>query len=80
MKTTIEIPEKLFRQAKSRAALEGLSLREFFLRGLRLALQSPSGSPNRTRTAFPLSIFLMSESKYSWSMASGWSKLTCLIS
>jgi len=54
MKTTIEIPEKLFRQAKSRAALEGLSLREFFLRGLRLALQSPSGSPNRTRTAFPL--------------------------
>ncbi len=55
MKTTIEIPEKIFRQAKSRAALEGISLKEFFLRGLQLAIQSRPGqqlSPNRI--TFPL--------------------------
>ena len=54
MKTTIEIPEKLFRQAKSRAALEGLSLREFFLRGLQLALQSQPETANRKRASFPV--------------------------
>lgn len=54
MKTTIEIPEKLFRQAKMRAALEGVSLRELFLRGLQLALRSPSVDLNRPRTTFPL--------------------------
>jgi hypothetical protein len=54
MKTTIEIPEKLFRQAKSRAALEGLSLRELFLRGLQLALQSPPEATGMRRVNFPL--------------------------
>jgi hypothetical protein len=54
MKTTIEIPEKLFRQAKARAALDGLSLREFFLRGLQLALQSPTEPVQHRRIAFPL--------------------------
>lgn len=54
MKTTIEIPEKLFRQAKARAALEGLSLREFFLRGLQMALQSQAKSISNQRANFPL--------------------------
>lgn len=54
MKTTIEIPEKLFRQAKSRAAVEGLSLREFFLRGLQLALKSQPETVNRKRVSFPV--------------------------
>ena len=54
MKTTIEIPEKLFRQAKSRAALEGLSLRELFLRGLQLALQSQPETTSKQRVDFPL--------------------------
>ena len=54
MKTTIEIPEKLFRQAKSQAALEGLSLREFFLRGLQLALQTPPKTTGQRRANFPL--------------------------
>ena len=54
MKTTVEIPEKLFRQAKSRAALEGISLRELFVRGLQLALKTPASSPESARAAFPL--------------------------
>jgi hypothetical protein len=31
MRTTIEIPDELLVQAKSRAALAGISLREFFI-------------------------------------------------
>jgi hypothetical protein len=54
MKTTIEIPEPLFRKAKARAAMEGLSLREFFIRGLKLALQSPPQAQPKQRVQFPL--------------------------
>lgn len=53
MKTTIEIPEPLFRQAKAKAAMEGLTLRDLFVRGLQLAVQSPS-TPTKQRAAFPL--------------------------
>ena len=52
MKTTVEIPEKLFRQAKMRAAMEGISLREFFLRGLQLALYSPAEQTPQSRVTF----------------------------
>ncbi len=54
MKTTIEIPEPLFRQAKARAALDGLSLRDLFLRGLQLSLQTPPAASARQRASFPL--------------------------
>jgi hypothetical protein len=54
MKTTVEIPNDLFRQAKARAALEGLSLRELVTYGLRLALQAPPQSARSSRAVFPL--------------------------
>jgi hypothetical protein len=54
MKTTIEIPDPLFRQAKARAALEGKSLRELFEYGLQLALQTPRESQPGARADFPL--------------------------
>ena len=53
MKTTIEIPEPLFRQAKAKAAMDGLTLRELFVRGLQLAMQTPS-TPTKHRASFPL--------------------------
>lgn len=54
MKTTIEIPEALFRQAKARAAMDGLSLRDLFVHGLQLALQTPSDTPPKSKANFPL--------------------------
>ena len=53
MKTTIEIPEPLFRQAKARAAMDGLTLRDLFVRGLQLAVQTPS-TTTKQRPTFPL--------------------------
>ena len=54
MKTTVEIPDDLFRQVKARAALEGLPLRDLVTYGLRLALQAPPQMARSRRAAFPL--------------------------
>jgi hypothetical protein len=54
MKTTIEIPDDLFRQAKAQAALQGMRLRELVEYGLRLALETPPAPASGHRTAFPL--------------------------
>ena len=44
MKTTVELPDALFRKAKSAAAHEGMSLKAFFAEAIkeRLAHQTPS--------------------------------------
>ena len=38
MKTTIEIPDELFRAAKAKAAMDGVKLKDFVAEGLRLRL------------------------------------------
>lgn len=54
MKTTVEIPDELFRQAKAKAAMEGISLRELMAHGLQLALQQPPQTAVSHRASFPL--------------------------
>ena len=54
MKTTIEISDDLFRQAKAQAALQGIQLRDLVEHGLRLAMETPQTAANGKRTAFPL--------------------------
>jgi hypothetical protein len=49
MKTTIDIPDALFRRAKARAAERGQSLKDFVAE----ALQAKLASPGRTATAAP---------------------------
>lgn len=44
MRTTIDLPDELFRQAKARAALSGVSLRELITRFVERGLQR-SGQP-----------------------------------
>jgi hypothetical protein len=41
MKTTIELPDELFRQAKAEAALRGRKLKDLVEEGLRLVLETP---------------------------------------
>ena len=41
MKTTVELPDELFRQAKAAAALRGRKLKDLVEEGLRRVLESP---------------------------------------
>lgn len=44
MKTTLEIPDKIFRRAKSAAAERGIPLRQFVTEAVREKLKMPSGA------------------------------------
>lgn len=52
MKTTIELPDHLLRQAKEYAARHGIPMREVIERGLQLVLQAkrPARRPFRLKT------------------------------
>jgi len=41
MRTTLELPDELLAQAKSRAALAGLSLKQFFIEAIEQRLAPP---------------------------------------
>lgn len=45
MKTTVELPDDLFRRAKSEAALRGRKLKDLVEAGLRLVLATPPAEP-----------------------------------
>jgi len=48
MRTTVDLDDSLFRQAKAQAAMEGIPLKQLIEKSLRSTLSSPSGKP-RTR-------------------------------
>jgi hypothetical protein len=58
MRTTIDLPDELFRQAKARAALDGMSLKDVITRfveqGLRQGTPSPTAPPRRRRSELPV--------------------------
>ena len=41
MKTTVEVPDRLYRKAKSLAALRGRKLKDLIEEGLRLVVETP---------------------------------------
>ena len=47
MKTTIEVPDDLYRRAKSAAALRGRKLKDLVADGLRLVLEAPRQAPRQ---------------------------------
>jgi hypothetical protein len=53
MRTTVDIPEPLYRDLKSKAAKEGRSVKELILRGVEAELRAESGRPRR-RVSLPL--------------------------
>ncbi|HRZ35960.1 MAG TPA: hypothetical protein P5534_06315 [Candidatus Paceibacterota bacterium] len=54
MKTTVEIPDGLFREAKSRAALTGTKLKDLVADGLRMVLADGGGRGAPRRIQFPI--------------------------
>jgi hypothetical protein len=53
MRTTVEIPDELFRRAKSEAALRGRKLKDLVEEGLRLVLASPPTDSDAPPAAAP---------------------------
>jgi hypothetical protein len=51
MRTTVELPDELLAQAKSRAALAGLSLKQFFIEAIE---QKLAPEPPKTRRPPPV--------------------------
>ena len=47
MKTTVEVPDELYRRAKAEAALRGRKLKDLVEEGLRLVLNAPGGAADR---------------------------------
>lgn len=53
MRTTVDIPEPLYRDLKSKAAKEGRSVKELILRGVEAELRAESGR-RRRKVSLPL--------------------------
>lgn len=51
MKTTLDIPDPIFRQAKAKAALRGVSLRQFVAEAIEAKVSPPTAS--RSKAADP---------------------------
>jgi predicted component of type VI protein secretion system len=51
MKTTIEVPDELYRRAKAQAALRGRKLKDLVAEGLRLVLAEPAATRRRPTLA-----------------------------
>ena len=51
MKTTVEVPDELYRRAKAEAALRGRKLKDLVEEGLRLVLESPHTTRGRPSLA-----------------------------
>jgi hypothetical protein len=57
VRTTVDLPDDLFRKAKARAALQGRPLKTLVADGLKLLLQTPTNiqtSASTRRTKFPI--------------------------
>ena len=57
MRTTIELPDELFRQAKAKAALDGLKLKDLIARYVEDGLRGTSSRPiprRRERSELPV--------------------------
>jgi hypothetical protein len=51
MKTTVELPDAIYRQAKAEAALRGRKLKDLIEEGLRLVLNAPPPTAERPSLA-----------------------------
>lgn len=54
MRTTVDIPDPIYRQLKSRAALQGRSVKELILQGVEMELNGDAGGRKKGRISLPL--------------------------
>jgi len=51
MKTTVDLPDELYRRAKAEAALRGQKFRELVAEGLARVLEAPTGQRPKAKTS-----------------------------
>jgi len=56
MRTTLELPDPLFRTLKARAAMDGTSLKDLVIRLVQQGLAQPAPAPGSPRSPFPVLI------------------------
>ena len=49
MRTTVDIPDPIYRELKGKAASEGRSVKELILRGVEQELRGPRARPSRVK-------------------------------
>jgi len=54
VRTTVDIPDPLYRRLKSKAALRGCSVKALILHGVEVELNAEADREGKTRTALPL--------------------------
>ena len=54
MRTTVDIPDSVYRQLKSRAALRGCSVKQLILRGVETELNGETRGAKKVRISLPL--------------------------
>ena len=54
MRTTVDIPDDLYRELKSRAGREGTTVKQLILQGVQTALGPPKPLGNKSRLKLPL--------------------------
>ena len=54
MRTTVDIPDPIYRQLKSQAAIEGRSVKELILQGVLTTLEPSIIGPKRRRVSLPI--------------------------
>jgi hypothetical protein len=54
MRTTVDIPDSMYRRLKSAAALHGCSIKELVLRGVRAELHAQNRRRKRKRVRLPI--------------------------
>lgn len=54
MRTTVDIPDEVFRKMKAKAALEGRKLRDVILEAIGAGLEVQGSHPKAKRVSFPI--------------------------
>ena len=54
MRTTVDIPDPIYRQLKAKAAVRGCSVKELILRGVEAELNGKTRRETKARVALPL--------------------------
>jgi len=54
MRTSVDIPEPIYRQMKVKAATEGTTIREIILEGIEMSLLKKENLPRKSSARFPV--------------------------